>query len=206
MVSKGRVIGSGAEATIMLTEKTVGGKKTKVVVKDRIPKGYRHPQLDAELRTARTRREAKIIGKLPVPGPKLYDTDKSTKIEMEYLDGVQVKRLLEKDLKLAKEIGELLAKLHDANIIHGDLTTSNMIVRERKLHFIDFGLSFTSHDEEDKAVDIHLFKQALESKHYTVFDTAYKEFLKGYTKSKNSEKVLERLKQVERRGRNKAKY
>ncbi len=66
-----------------------------------------------------------------------------------------------------KEIGNLIGKMHNQNIIHGDLTTSNMIVNsnEKKIYFIDFGLSFFSEKIEDKAVDLHLLKRALESKH-----------------------------------------
>jgi len=194
-----KLLGSGAEATIYLDAK-------KRVVKDRVKKSYRLPQLDDELRKTRTRREANILKKLPIPGPKLLDTDGTEKITMEHIDGVQLKKLLDKDVTLAKTVGQHLAKLHDADIIHGDLTTSNMLLKENVLYFIDFGLSFTSKELEHKAVDIHLFKQALESKHYKVHEKAYAEFLKGYKTSKHAEQVLERLNAVEKRGRNKAKY
>ena len=107
---------------------------------------------------------------------------------------------------ILKIIGEKLSILHDNNIIHSDLTTSNMIYNEstKKLYLIDFGLSFTSDKVEDKAVDLHLFKQALESKHYKVYDKAYKYFLKGYN-PKNRKEIIDRLKVVEARGRYKAK-
>jgi Kae1-associated kinase Bud32 len=194
---KPTILGAGAEGTVSLVGETV--------VKERPSKRYRHPLLDEELRRSRTRREAKILQKLPVPGPKLLSTDRESVIEMEFLNGSMVKSLLEKNLDLAGRIGETLAKLHDAHIIHGDLTTSNMIVVDGVLHLIDFGLSFTSPDVEHKAVDIHLFKQALESKHHAVFDRAYRRFLKGYRSSPAASKVLERLAAVERRGKNKAK-
>ena len=189
-------IGAGAEAIIYRD-----GDK---VIKDRVQKGYRHPLLDLDLRQSRTRREAKILQKLPINGPKLIETDRKERITMSFVDGVQLKTVLNKEISWAKVVGERLAKLHGANIIHGDLTTSNMLVKDKELFFIDFGLSFTSTDVEHKAVDIHLFKQALESKHYGVYERAYKEFLKGY-KGEHSTNVLERLKVVERRGRNKAK-
>ncbi len=195
-------LASGAEAIIFLKE----NKGSVSVVKDRVPKRYRHPELDAELRRSRTRREANIIGKVPVPKPRVLDTDREAIIEMEFIDGTQLKQLLDTNIAWAQTVGEQLAELHDHNIIHGDLTTSNMIVRGDELVFIDFGLSFTSHDAEDKAVDIHLFKQALESKHYKIYDKAYRAFLKGYRTSKNATAILDRLQVVERRGRNKAKY
>ena len=105
---------------------------------------------------------------------------------------------------LANEIGVKLAKLHDSDIIHGDLTTSNMIL-DKEIVFIDFGLSFHSNKIEDKAVDIHLFKQALESKHFKVKEKALEEFLKGYKKSKDYAEIMKRLEQVELRGRYKHK-
>jgi TP53 regulating kinase-like protein len=197
-----KVLGSGAEATIFLDEE----KGVKRVIKERVPKAYRLPQLDEELRRTRTRREANILRKLPIPGPRLFETDDRSRIAMEFVEGMQVKKLLDKDASIARLIGERLARLHDADIIHGDLTTSNMIMRERELLFIDFGLSFTSKEVEDKAVDIHLFRQALESKHFRVQERAYEEFLRGYGSSRHAPRVLDRLKLVERRGRNKAKW
>ncbi|MBR9692930.1 Kae1-associated serine/threonine protein kinase [Candidatus Woesearchaeota archaeon] len=191
-------IGAGAEAIIYRD-----GDK---VIKDRVRKGYRHPLLDLDLRQSRTRREAKILQKLPINGPMLIETDRKERLTMSFMDGVQLKTVLDEKVSWAKVVGEQLAKLHEANIIHGDLTTSNMIVNGSELSFIDFGLSFTSTDAEHKAVDIHLFKQALESKHYGVYEQAYKEFLKGYNEGERATNVLDRLKVVERRGRNKAKF
>jgi Kae1-associated kinase Bud32 len=197
-----KVLGSGAEATIYLDEE----KGAKRVIKERAPKAYRLSQLDEELRKTRTRKEASILRKLPIPGPRLFESDDRSRIAMEFIEGTQVKRLLDQDASIARTIGERVAQLHDAGIIHGDLTTSNMIMREKELLFIDFGLSFTSKEVEDKAVDLHLFRQALESKHFRVQERAYGEFLKGYGTSRHASEVLERLKLVERRGRNKAKY
>jgi Kae1-associated kinase Bud32 len=195
-------LASGAEAVIYYEEKD-GVRR---IIKERVPKAYRHAQLDEELRKSRTRREASILRKLPIPGPKFIETDNTKRIVMAYVEGKQVKELLDGEPALARLIGERLARLHDADIIHGDLTTSNMIFHEGELFFIDFGLSFVSAQAEDKAVDIHLFKQAIESKHYSVQEAAYDKFLEGYAASRNYVAVLERLKSVERRGRNKAKY
>jgi len=198
-------IGSGAEAVIFLEQ----GKDEPRIIKDRMPKTYRHPLLDAELRRTRTRREANILKKLDtlhVPGPKLLGTDRESVIEMGFIDGTPLKRLLDDEPEWAGAVGEGLARLHDAGIIHGDLTTSNMLVKDGTLFFIDFGLSNVSHGAEEKAVDIHLFRQALESKHHAVSDKASRAFVKGYRKSKHAQNVLDRLEVVERRGRNKGKY
>ncbi|MFW6231126.1 MAG: hypothetical protein ACOC32_03830, partial [Nanoarchaeota archaeon] len=101
-----------------------------------------------------------------------------------------------------------VAVMHDADIIHGDLTTSNIILegRTRRLVLIDFGLSFFSQKIEDKAVDIHLFRRALESKHPAFFEKAFSAFCKSYeAASNNGSSVLKRLEQVEMRGRYKHK-
>ena len=108
-------------------------------------------------------------------------------------------------VNLVKEIGEKIAVLHNNHIIHGDLTTSNMIFNE-EVYFIDFGLSFFSHKIEDKAVDLHLLKQALESKHYKIWEKAFKTALETYKKNaENSDEILKRLEKVEKRGRYKQK-
>ncbi len=196
-----KVLGSGAEATVY--------RDGNVVDKERSKKNYRIEDIDATLRKLRTRKESKILKALEKYGfaPKLLE-QKEHNIIMEHIDGVQLKKLLDKDIKLAGLIGKNLTIMHDLNLIHGDLTTSNMILvgknKSQKLFFIDFGLSFNSQKVEDKAVDIHLFKQALESKHYKVADKAYKEFLKFYT-PKNKKEILERLAVVDQRGRYKEK-
>ena len=190
-------IARGAEAVLYLADNRV--------VKKRITKSYRHPELDAELRKSRSRREAKVMRELPVKGPVLLKNDDET-IEMGYVKGKKVAEILDEKPEIAKQIGEYVAVLHDKNIIHGDLTTSNiMLTPEDELVLIDFGLSFYSDKIEDKAVDIHLFKEALESKHFRVEKKAYEQFLKGYRTSKQHQTVLERLKKVEERGRYKNK-
>jgi len=196
-----KLLGSGAEATVYLDD----GK----VDKERSKKSYRHEDIDSALRKTRTRKESKILKSLEKYGfvPKILE-QKEHNILMEHIDGIQLKKLLDKDPKLAILIGKNLSIMHDLNIIHGDLTTSNMILSgkgsSQKLFFIDFGLSYNSTRIEDKAVDIHLFKQALESKHFRVNDLAYKNFLKGYT-PKDKDAILGRLAVVETRGRYKEK-
>ncbi|MFA5796465.1 MAG: KEOPS complex kinase/ATPase Bud32 [Candidatus Woesearchaeota archaeon] len=197
-------IASGAESIIYINSEDQ-------IEKDRIPKPYRIPEIDRSLRTSRTKREAKILQKLTmlkIPVPKLLSV-KSDCIVMENIEGIQLKKILDTEPFLAKRIGEHLARMHDHHIIHGDLTTSNMILNHStstpELYFIDFGLSFISARIEDKAVDIHLFKQALESKHFTVDKEAYRFFLEGYH-LKDRDEILQRLEEVETRGRYKEKF
>jgi len=195
-----RRIAQGAEAVLTKDENKI--------IKERIKKGYRIREIDENLRKFRTKREAKVIEKLVGVSPELTKIDEENyKIEMEFVEGKLLRDYLdEKNYeKICNKIGENVALVHDKNIIHGDLTTSNMILKNDKIYFIDFGLSFFSHKIEDKAVDLHLLKQALESKHYKFWDRAFNAVLEGYKKSENSVEVIKRLEQVEKRGRYKQK-
>lgn len=181
----------GAEAVI-----TIDGDR---VTKDRVPKRYRYPELDQRLRKERTRREANILKKLGTP--RLIETDRASRIVMAHIDGPIVRDVLDEDPTLGKAIGKAVEKLHEKDIIHGDLTTSNMILASN-IVLIDFGLSFFSPHAEDKAVDLHVLKQALESKHHAVFEEVFQSFLENYNPPER-QKILERLHAVEKRGRNK---
>jgi len=196
-------ISSGAEAEIYLDS------DEDKIIKKRVKKSYRLPELDVSLRKTRTRREAKILQKLPkeILSPKLIKSDdKDMVIEMQHIKGKKVRDMLEENIDICIEIGEKIALIHNAGIIHGDLTTSNMIFNEGHIYFIDFGLSFFSEKVEDKAVDLHLLRQALESKHHTFFKEAFENILKGYKKrSKDYKNIINRFDKVESRGRNKGK-
>jgi TP53 regulating kinase-like protein len=210
-----KIIQQGAEAKIVLDK----GK----IIKKRIKKSYRLPELDEKIRKLRTRSEAKLLKKaselISIPS-NIKEDEKNKEISMEFIDGNKLSESLdefplENQKHLLKEIGKAVAKLHNADIIHGDLTTSNMILKGEKirhdpkskeglirgnfgsLYFIDFGLGFHSPKPEDKAVDIHVLKQALEAKHFKNWEILFNAFEKAY----KNKKVLERLKAVEKRGR-----
>lgn len=190
------LIQQGAEAKIYLIENKIH--------KNRIPKTYRHIQLDNKIRTRRTKSEAKILAKAAKAGinvPKLFHTEKFN-LQIEQIRGDRLSQTLnsypeKKQKSTMQKFGTQTSKLHANNIIHADLTTSNAILAENKLFLIDFGLSYVSTKIEDKAVDIHLIKQALQAKHHKNADELFSQFLKTY---KNKE-VIERLAIVEKRGR-----
>ncbi|MFH1521961.1 MAG: KEOPS complex kinase/ATPase Bud32 [archaeon] len=202
-----KLIQQGAEAKIFLDKNTI--------VKERIVKGYRHPQLDDQIRIRRTRSEAKILVKAlnsKINIPKVLNTDKF-EIKMEYIDGDKLSETLnsydeKKQFQIMKKLGGQVSCLHENDIVHGDLTTSNTILKEDRVYIIDFGLGFISTKIEDKAVDLHLIKQALEAKHFRSPDhllgqnheDLFKQFTKGYIWL-DSKKIVERLKVVEKRGR-----
>lgn len=211
-MSSEQIIGRGAEALLI--------KSGNILKKRRIKKGYRHETLDLMLRASRTRREARLLEKaarvISVPKVKAIDgmakkpLGMETEIEMEFVDGKVLSEELDnfslaKALMICKEIGKNAAKLHDMGLVHGDLTTSNMILHKNSVYFIDFGLGFHSDRMEDKAVDLHLLREALEAKHFKHWMAYFKAVSEGYKISKNASLVLERLKKVESRGRYKGK-
>src|SRR3989344_8855444 len=199
---KPKLLFQGAEAHIFLSNNQI--------IKERKPKSYRLPLLDNKIRYQRTKKESRLLEKASkvIPIPKIISVTKDT-IVLERIKGKKLSDNLDKlpsKLKVCKQIGINIAKLHDTNIIHGDLTTSNMILSPSGLYFIDFGLGFESSKIEDKATDIHLIKQALEAKHFKQFKPYFSQVIKGYKASKNVSLVLKRLEAVEKRGRYKGQY
>ena len=194
-------IARGAEAVI---ERHDG-----IIRKTRIKKSYRLKELDTNLRRSRTRREAKVLKKLATIGvaaPELISADSESVIDMAYIDGPKLRDVLEKkDLaSVGRTLASMIATMHKNGIIHGDLTTSN-IIEHRGYVFVDFGLSYFSEKDEDKAVDLHLLSQAVWSKHYTVAETFLDELMQEYARHDGGAQVLSRLEKVRARGRNKGK-
>lgn len=278
---KEKILAKGAEAILI--------QKGNLLIKRRISKGYRLKEIDEKLRKSRTKAEAKIMQKLEnkIFVPKIIKVNVSdfarenkdnhnergrelkAEIEMEFIKGKRLVDYLDsfpikQQLLIAKEIGKQIGKIHDENLIHGDLTTSNMILvsgkkveqefcnaklkneeisellkcnskkaaqdcknslvinnvngvdvananklnkNEKnselpnfKVFFIDFGLGFHSSKIEDKAVDLHLIKQALEAKHFQHWEKLYHSIIKGYS-PKDKLRILTQLEKVELRGR-----
>jgi len=103
--------------------------------------------------------------------------------------------------QLSKEIGGLIAKLHDHTIVHNDLTTSNMMLKDNKIHFIDFGLGMTSTRVEDKAMDLVVLKKALHAAHTDKFEIMWDSIIDSYMKNSENKEILSRIKTIEKRAR-----
>ena len=204
------LIKKGAEANLYL--ENWHGKK--VIIKERIPKKYRLPVLDERIRTYRTVHEPQLMHeakKAGVPTPTIYMVDLAKKsIIMEYVEGKQVKRILnqlsaKERIELCRKIGILIGRLHKNGIIHGDLTTSNMILTSNgKIYFVDFGLGEFSKELEAKGIDLHLMKRALQSTHYLFAEESFNAVLEGYAEAVGeveAKKVLEKIREIEHRGR-----
>ena len=195
-------IAAGAEAVIERS----GGR----IIKRRVSKNYRIPKLDTRIRAARTRSEAKLISearRCGVPTPIIYDVDTAEHtIEMEFIEGARMKDVL--DLGMSERIGELVGRLHGCGIIHGDLTTSNLILQngdgdsggDDRIYFIDFGLGYFEKNVEAQGVDVHVLFQTFVSTHG---DPGLEDaFSRGYRRTfPDADQVLTRVREIEARGR-----
>lgn len=202
-----KILYRGAEAKIRLS-KYLG--KT-VVQKQRMQKAYRIKEIDEQLIAFRTKEEAKLIAEARSHGvsvPLLYDVDLvKGSITMEYLNGHRVKDILNKleeteRKRICLKIGESIARLHNHDLIHGDITTSNMIFLHDRVHFIDFGLGSKNTELEAKGVDLHVLMEAFESTH-SKYPDCFKDVLEGYAKQfkGNASSVVEKIEEIVRRGR-----
>jgi N6-L-threonylcarbamoyladenine synthase/protein kinase Bud32 len=201
----------GAEADVALGDD---------VRKARIPKSYRHPELDERLRTERTRAEARLLNgarKAGVPTPLVRDADvREATLTMQRVGDADLATALTPER--AWTVGRLLARLHDAGIVHGDPTTRNVRVRTGSngdrdadasdagatrpdTFLIDFGLGFQTDHVEDYAMDLHVFAGSVEGTADEP-ERVVGAFESGYAaEGKRAGAVLDRLAEVRDRGR-----
>jgi Kae1-associated kinase Bud32 len=187
----------GAEATIYLGNDPVLGKD--VIKKTRHPKSYRNPQLDQQLRKRRTRNEAKLLHQAKSAGvkvPFIYDIDmEECSITMEYIEGERLRDVM--NAELARVVGGIVGRLHSADIIHGDLTTSNMLLTEKGVVLIDLSLGEISEDLEAKGVDLHVLAENVKAIHTGV---DFSLVIEGY-KEVHDIPIMEKIQEIESRGR-----
>jgi TP53 regulating kinase-like protein len=170
------------------------------VEKIRKRKKYRIKELDKILRENRTRSEARIISaarRAGVPTPLVFDVE-GEKIVMERIKGKPLREII--NLELSRKLGELVAKLHEARIIHGDITPMNLIYSEGRIFFIDFGLSFYDDRIESKGVDLHIYFESLKA-YFDNWKQLKEAFISGYSAYSNAEEVLKRAEEIDARGR-----
>jgi len=202
-----KIIYQGAEAKICIS-KYMGFV---VVKKRRLKKGYRIKQIDNKLISTRTKEEAKLMIQARAAGvsvPIIYDVDlQEGVITMEYLKGKRIKDILNsldenERARICKKIGESIARFHNNDIIHGDITTSNMILLDDKIHFFDFGLGEINSEVEAKGVDLHVLMEAIESTH-SKYSNCFNYVLDGYKKElkQDANKVIKKIQEIVKRGR-----
>ncbi|RFU29149.1 hypothetical protein B7463_g7188, partial [Scytalidium lignicola] len=234
------LITQGAEA--LLYRSTYLLPSISCALKYRPSKPYRHPILDARLTRHRILSEARVLVKCRregVPVPAVYALDESAGwLMVEWIDGEVVRQRLNEWLKRRKDagvdegededelvslmagVGSVVGKMHNAGIVHGDLTTSNLMLRPSsgdkeslttdsedanilrgELTLIDFGLASQSVSEEDRAVDLYVLERAFGSTHPRA-ERLFSEVLVAYGKSfKGANVVLRKLEEVRMRGR-----
>ena len=205
----GKLIYCGAEADI-LQGKWQG---LDAVYKVRKPLEYRLQILDEAIRHQRTLREAEIIHQAKEAGveaPSLYHVDPSSAtLVMEFVKGDRLRDVIveissDELARVFFMFGRGVARLHKAGIMHGDLTTANVVRRGGELVFIDFGLSLRSERLEDHAVDIRLIKETVMGAHSGVAPAALEAFYNGYSRvvrEPRFRQVHRQLQNIERRGR-----
>jgi Kae1-associated kinase Bud32 len=181
-----------------------------VVLKQRVVKGYRHPILDKAIQATRIKNEVKLMFEARRAGisvPVIFSVNlPENRIVMEEIVGARVKDALE-DLPIERareicgKIGEVAARLHSHDIVHGDLTTSNMLLAGERIVLIDFSLGSRTSELEDKGVDMHLLEEAFHSAHYKrseLYETVKDSYVKAYPAGAD---VLKKVKEIEKRGR-----
>jgi TP53 regulating kinase and related kinases len=203
-----KLVYRGAEADIF------SGKWSgeKAVFKFRKPLAYRLPVLDAEIRAQRTVHEAQLLHESKSAGVLspfvFYVSPKESLIVMAEIEGPRLKSLLQSPdvdpADISRAFGSAVGRLHSVGIMHGDLTTSNVIVNDSGVHLIDFGLALRSFKVEDHAVDLRLIKETLMGAHSEIAAAVLKSFFEGYSSvvgEKRAKEVSRKLTEIERRGR-----
>ena len=200
----------GAEADLFLSQLP----PWKVVVKRRVRKAYRQEELDASIRKERTIKESSAIRDGKVAGARLpsilgLDIERST-INMTFIDGLLARDTIDtmsnvRRVSLLEELGRQVGFLHSAGIMHGDLTTSNIIVpAEEKPFMIDFGMARKSTDHEDLGTDLHLLQRSLIATHALDLTSSLRRVARGYREVVGEEMArssLRKAAEIARRGR-----
>lgn len=180
------------------------------VLKKRTRKEYRNEQLDRRLRVARTRTEAICLSRAKEGGvlapAVLFLSLEEASLVMQYVEGPLLRRVLTEEPGRARHFGGVVgrdvARLHGVDLMHGDLTTANMILRDESLVYVDFGLSRVSQEVEEKATDIELLTRVVQSTHPEVADEFMEAFRTSYLEyGEEPEEALERMERVKVRGR-----
>lgn len=241
------LITQGAEGRLYKTTHLVPDRPC--ALKYRPPKPYRHPVLDARLTKARISSEAKVLERCwreGVPVPSVYAMDPAAGwMMMEWVEGIPVRAAINEWLgerpedgaaaaaeevvdetplvDLMKRIGTAVGALHRTGVVHGDLTTSNMMLRppecrqvngdtehetakrakvlEGDVVLIDFGLATQSMSDEDRAVDLYVLERAFASTHPRA-ERLFATVLEAYNEAfKKAPSVLTKLEDVRMRGR-----
>lgn len=211
------------------------------VIKHRFSKKYRHELLDKKLTKERTKRERRMIERIRTKSellssymPKVGWSNEDTILMDEITESETIYNYLEREptkaIDIAPLVGQCVAELHNIGIIHGDLTTCNLLLLPRARESdelpskrikpednikescivipIDFGLSTGSEHPEERAVDLHVLERALLSTHFSdssFFEAILEAYIEHIDEKRcepfGRQKIIERLGEVRSRGR-----
>ncbi len=198
-----KLLKRGAEAELF--ESSFEGKTC--ILKKRARKSYRFEKLDFSIRKQRTKKEANLLSfakSIGIETPRVYFVDEENfEIAMEFIAGKRTKDFLNSKnfRKICNGIGKNVAKLHLGGVIHGDLTTSNILLNGKDLCFIDFGLGFHSKKTEDRAVDLLNLKKTFHATHCSFFEKGWNAILKAYCAETHEKQTAKHIEEIEKRGR-----
>ncbi|MFC7167425.1 bifunctional N(6)-L-threonylcarbamoyladenine synthase/serine/threonine protein kinase [Halospeciosus flavus] len=183
----------GAEAAV-----SIGPER---VTKRRVPKEYRHPDLDERLRRDRTVLEARLTSearRYGVPTPVVFDVDvRERTLELQHVGDADLRDDLTESR--VRDVARHLATIHEEGFVHGDPTTRNVRVGPDRTFLIDFGLGYYTDDAEDYAMDLHILTQSLRG---TAADPdLLLAAMEAEYREHGDPAVLDQLREIEGRGR-----
>lgn len=196
-----RVVYVGAEAVVKLVE----WRGLKLIAKVRVPKPYRRPEVDLQVRSERTVREARTMVRAKragVPCPAVVHLELTTStIYMQYVEGASLRSVLASGSdnlpEIARELGTAMALLHSAGLYHGDLVPANVLVQGGEPYLIDFGLAGRSDDVEEHAIDYHLLERSVAAGFPSLAPKFMERVREGYGSILGESSVSELLRRVE---------
>lgn len=197
----------GAEAEILGVELNGGA-----ILKRRLQKTYRNKSLDEALNKRRTLRELRLLHECKLAGvrtPAILAVNlREHTIITEFIHGMTLRSFLKERpvnecVPLMKKLGELVGRLHKADLTHGDLTTSNVMVEPNgSLALLDIGLGEKTKEREKKAVDLVILMRVLESDHHDRARVLMRAFLEGYRSTyKAADETVRRARRIKSMGR-----
>ena len=174
------------------------------ILKQRQPRTWRHPDLDARLTKSRMSAEVRLLRRLHLEGlpvPELLAIDTSAGwMVMNRLPGGPLFDFLREGghSEMLEELGATIRRIHATGVSHGDLTTHNILWNvENGLSIIDFGLSQITDDIEPLGLDLQVLNECLKASHPNI-EGAIERVLTGYL-SEGGQEVVNRFNDI--RGR-----
>ena len=174
------------------------------ILKQRQPRTWRHPDLDARLTKSRMSAEVRLLRRLHLAGspvPELLAIDAPAGwIITSRMPGVPLFDHLRGrgDSEMLEELGALIRRIHAGGISHGDLTTHNILWDDDAgLSLIDFGLAQITDDIEPLGLDLQVLNECLKASHPSI-EGAIDRVLNGYL-TEGGQEVVTRFNDI--RGR-----